>query len=524
MRENTAFAGAEEPMILYLRVTPGFGIAVEGRTRPELFSYPTIMGGFPTERGLVREVNLAAEYRGVRPGMTLAQAHQHCPDGIFLAPNLPRYQAVWDELCAILQGYTPSVEPIELGEAVCDLSGSERRWRDGWAAAAEIAARIRQRTGITPCLGVASNRLVAQLASARGGAEGIAVVERGHERDFLADLPLTLLPGVDAQLALTFQVLGLKTIKQFAALPLPAVKQRFGAVGERMHACARGRDPRPVIPPPTRPSIAARRECDDGSIEEAVEVLRRLTEICGIEMQERCLAGTLITLTLFWEHSGVCAVPPEPQPLPPPPTVSEEVRRILPVPVDEKQEIRFPVSYRIHSMLPQPGNSSVESKAVPATYTGSPARRSPESVAVPSTPSEPFTRGSAVVRTPISDAGALLERAQRLLLQHWPRRQGETPRLYALEIEVSEFAQPMQLSFAELNRFDQVGALGGMDAVRLQALTRQEEALEARYGDASFRHLAHVDPASILAERRFRWAAGLPWKPAPERRPARRRR
>jgi hypothetical protein len=40
-----------------------------------------------------------------------------------------------------------------------------------------------------------------------------------------------------------------------------------------------------------------------------------------------------------------------------------------------------------------------------------------------------------------------------------------------------------------------------------------EQGLAARYGtETSFRHLAHLDPAQLLTERRFRWADGLPWE------------
>src|SRR5947209_19867452 len=106
-------------MILYLRVVPGFWIAVEERARPELRPRPVIMGGLPHQRGMVREMNALAGRCGVRAGMTLAQAHQQCPDGVFLVPDIPRYESVWEEICGILLDYTPLVEPLEMGQAAC---------------------------------------------------------------------------------------------------------------------------------------------------------------------------------------------------------------------------------------------------------------------------------------------------------------------------------------------------------------------------------------------------------------------
>ena len=182
-------------MIVHLRVVPGFGFGVEEARRPELRSGPLVIGGLPQQRGTVREANQSAQQAGVRPGMTLSQAHQHCPHGVFLMPDLPRYEHVWEELCEILRCHTPLVEPVEMGQAACDMSGCERFWSDEWSAGRTIARQIQRSTGIAPSLGMASNRLVAQLASTCAGADGVTVIERGRERAFLADCRSPCCPG-----------------------------------------------------------------------------------------------------------------------------------------------------------------------------------------------------------------------------------------------------------------------------------------------------------------------------------------
>jgi DNA polymerase IV len=343
-------------MIAYLRVVPGFWVAVEESRRPELRSRSLIIGGLPHQRGMVREVNQLAQQSGVHPGMTLAQAHQQCPHGIFLLPDLARYELVWEEVCEILRRHTPLVEPVEMGQAVCDMAGCEHFWSDERSAGRAIALQIERSTGITPSVGFASNRLIAQLASMYTEMDGVAVIARGQERAFLADLPLTLLPGVDARLALTFQVLGLTTISQFAALPSSAVKQRFGATGEQLHRYARGIDPRPVLPPPEKSSIVARYECEDGSIEEAMDGIHTLAATCAGELQGRGAAGKLVGLTLIWAEESMRLPSPSPteivessNPVLPAPTAQPMPRRSSP----ERQA--FPVPYRVHSsMVPQP--------------------------------------------------------------------------------------------------------------------------------------------------------------------------
>jgi len=511
-------------MILYLRVVPGFGIAAEMARRPEIRSRPVVLGGLPHQRGIVREASFLAQRSGVRAGMALSQAHQQCPDAVFLNPDLPHYEGVWQEICTILGSFTPSVEPIVMGQAVADLSGCERsissssalRYMDSpgdiLGAARAIAVEIR-RCGIAPWLGLASNRITAELASTVVDEEGITVIEHGRERAFLAGLPIALLPDIDPRMMLTFQVLGLRTIGQFADLPAPAVRQRFGVIGERLHAWARGIDPRPVLPPPSRPVVTARRACEEGTFKEAVELLRRLAEECAAELQRRRLAGRVVTLKLWWKPSDPVAVIPRDdasaRALPPP--TGHKTPKLPNEPISMKRS--FPIPYRIHSMLPQPGN--------PSPPPSLPSRE--EEIAVNPIACRPdvhpaFDTVSAVVRTPIDTAPPLVERAGRLLMQQRPRPRGGRSSLercpplrplQAIELEISEFERPAQLIFTEIDRIDETGRMRGMDAGRLQTLLRQEEILATRYGDPTFRHVTHVDPSSILTERRFRWNVGL---------------
>jgi hypothetical protein len=169
-------------------------------------------------------------------------------------------------------------------------------------------------------------------------------------------------------------------------------------------------------------------------------------------------------------------------------------------------------------MLPQPGRSEGYEAAVERASgadlrvgTGEPTAPRPE--CLPPAEAEPdgavpFTTVTALVRTPITTMPPLFERARELLLRHWTHDPPRT--LHAIELTVSSFEQPVQLAFAELNRLDGIGRLRGMDTARRRAFEQAEEALATRYGDTSFRRLAHLDPANILTERRFRWRSYEP--------------
>jgi len=471
--------------MLFLRVVPGFWIAVEERDHPDLRSVPLVITSSGA-RGALREVNLAAQKRDVRPGMTLAQARQHCADISVLEPDLPRYELAWEEVIAILSEYTPLVEPIEPGQAIADLTGCERLWGGIETATRRLVDQIGRQVGIEVWIGLASCRIVAELASTL--ANGILAVEPGREAGFLARLPITTLPGVDERLALTFQVLGLKTVGQLAALPGTAVAQRFGAPGKTLHAYARGIDPRPVRPPTPHAAVSVRRDCEDGTPEEAVAVIQRLAGECAAELQARSLAGRLIELTLIWDDP---APPQHALPVPAP---------AMPLPggAAPAEHLQLPVP--IHSHLPRPVTEKPDSSLPVPAADRLPVR--------PERPQNGRHKGKIVVRTPIATAPELAAQAGWLLKRNWT----EPRPLRAIELAVGEFEQPAQLAFEEFNLLGETGLLGGQTLERRRIIARQGEMLARRYTRELFQHVADVDPKSLLTERRFRWRAGLGWE------------
>ncbi|HEX8919167.1 MAG TPA: hypothetical protein VF898_11745, partial [Chloroflexota bacterium] len=332
----------------------------------------------------------------------------------------------------------------------------------------------------------------------------------------------TLLPEVDERLDLSFRVLGLRTIGQLAALPGPAVRQRFGAVGERLYRYAQGIDSRLVVPPPARQAVSGSYICEDGTLEEALAALHQLADWCAAELQQRSLAGKLLELTLEWNP----LTPSPPLPL----WERGRLQSGLPdrpldsVPSDE-EPTALPVPYRIHSMLPQPGSSPAGTALALRDREGtSPAEKeipAPSSTALALREANDgrLQRGRLALRVSVDAASSLEEHAQRLLCGMWQSRAGRKQQLYGMTLAVSEFEAPTQLAFDEFNRIDQTGALRGLAPDRRQALLYQEQVFAGRHGSEPFLHLGLVDPSNILTERRFRWETGLPSEPARNRKP-----
>jgi len=225
-----------------------FFAAVEQRDHPELRGKPVIVGGGPTDRGVVSAASYEARAFGVRSAMPLRTAAALCPDAVFLPVRGPVYAAVSRAIMAILSRVTPLVEPISIDEAFLDVSGSQLLLGSGETIAWRIKAAIRSETGLTASVGVATSKLVAKIASDLRKPDGLVVVPPGEEAAFLAPLPIERLWGVGPRTAAVLQEYGVRTIGDLAALPDAILERRLGRHGPQLRQRALGIDPQPVVP------------------------------------------------------------------------------------------------------------------------------------------------------------------------------------------------------------------------------------------------------------------------------------
>src|SRR5437016_4405258 len=94
-----------------------FYAAVEQRDNPALRGKPVIVGGPPTQRGVVCAASYEARKFGVRSAMPSVTAGRLCPNGIFVRPRMECYQKE-SELIMQLVGATGAVvERMSIDEA-----------------------------------------------------------------------------------------------------------------------------------------------------------------------------------------------------------------------------------------------------------------------------------------------------------------------------------------------------------------------------------------------------------------------
>jgi DNA polymerase-4 len=177
----------------------------------------------------------------------MARALALCPDAIVLPTRHSLYRDYSRQVMAIVGDTSPVVEQVSIDEAYLDMTDQVAEWEEVVEAARRLQRRIKDEVGLSSSLGVATNKLVAKVASDHDKPGGLTVVRPGDEAVFLAPLPVRALWGVGPVTAEKLADMGVITVGQLADFPEDVLRGRFGRNGAAMAHMARGVDQRPVV-------------------------------------------------------------------------------------------------------------------------------------------------------------------------------------------------------------------------------------------------------------------------------------
>jgi len=235
-----------EREILHLDLD-AFYASVEVLDNPDLSGKPVIVGG-GEKRGVVTAASYEARKFGVHSAQPMATARRLCPDGVFLPVRMGRYKEMSDRVFEIFRRFSPLVEALSIDEAFLDVTGTDRLFGGALEVARKIKEAVASETGLTVSAGVAASKFVAKIASDMNKPDGLTVVPRGKEKEFLGPLPVGKLWGVGKVTETALHRMGVKTIGDLASVPAENLKKRFGKHGLHLHRLANGIDDREVEP------------------------------------------------------------------------------------------------------------------------------------------------------------------------------------------------------------------------------------------------------------------------------------
>ena len=204
-----------------------FFVEVECLHDPSLRGKALIVGG-SRDRGVVTTCSYEARRFGVGSAMPMARAVQLCPHAIVLPGSRGEYSRYSRWVTDIISARAPLFEKASIDEFYIDLTGMDR-FHDPMQWTIDLRKRITDETGLPISFGLASNKMVAKIATGEAKPNGYLRVPPGQEAGFLAPLPVGAIPGVGGHTERSLHELGISTIGDLARYPSEVLAARHGS-------------------------------------------------------------------------------------------------------------------------------------------------------------------------------------------------------------------------------------------------------------------------------------------------------
>ena len=283
-----------ERAIIHLNVAD-FAVAVERGMDPALKTRPVVVAPVNAVRAVVYDMSEEAFKDGVRKRMPLSRALAKSPGAVVLPPRPGRYHQAMADLIRRVTPFSPLMEPgFADGHVFVDVTGVSRLFGPPVDVAWRMRKTILKDLGLAPIWSVAPNKLVAKTATRLVKPLGEYVVGGGEEADFMAPVPLCLVPGIERADLARFSDFNLTKVGQAAALTLDQLSTVFGKKAGFLFNTVRGVDFSPVCPPEKKPPkiVGIHDFSDDTNDPDLLcSVLFCLAEKAGAKLRARGMAA-----------------------------------------------------------------------------------------------------------------------------------------------------------------------------------------------------------------------------------------
>lgn len=227
-----------------------FYVAVERKEKPSLKGEPVVVGADPEGgrgRGVVITCSYEARKFGLRSGMPISKAYRLCPQAAFVLPDFSLYAKVSAKIMELLKKYADQVEQSGIDEAFLDVSSKVKDLDE----AKELALKIKDELlseGFTSSIGIGPNKSSSKIASDQNKPSGLTIVPEGKILEFLAPLPISVIPGVGPKTREFLENHGVSKIGELQEISGKQLTQWFGKGGVWLWGVAQGAEELGVIP------------------------------------------------------------------------------------------------------------------------------------------------------------------------------------------------------------------------------------------------------------------------------------
>lgn len=268
-----------------------FFVSVEILLDPSLKGKPVIVGG--RERGVVAACSYEARKYGIHSAMPSKKAFQLCPHLIVARSGYAEYSKYSRWVTQIIASKAPLFEKASIDEFYIDLTGMDKFF-DPMKWTIELRELIIHETGLPISFGLASNKMMAKMATNEAKPNGYLQVPFGKEKEFLAPLPVNAIPGVGAQTHEVLKSMGIVTIGDVTKKTTEELEERLGKWGVELWNKSHGIHDREVSQYHEAKSISTENTFEENITDTKFlmgELVRMVERICFELRQDEKVAG-----------------------------------------------------------------------------------------------------------------------------------------------------------------------------------------------------------------------------------------
>lgn len=281
-----------------------FYASCETARHPELKGKPLIIG--TGTRSVVSAASYEARKFGINSAMSVAKARRLCPNGIFLPVDMHYYRRISKQIFTqVFTQITDQIEQVSVDECYMNVTGALLKWQQPTNIAQWIRQAVCDNFKVTCSVGIASNKLVAKIASTNAKPDGLLLIPVDKQAHFVQLMPLRSIPGIGPSLEKRLNAWGIDTV---ARLSQYSEAELFKATGSkisshRLFLASHGLDESQVQPHSTEKSIGAERTFlhDTTSLQKVSSLLRHCSDEVATSLRKHELLARTITVKLRFE-------------------------------------------------------------------------------------------------------------------------------------------------------------------------------------------------------------------------------
>jgi DNA polymerase-4 len=263
-----------------------FFVSVECLKNDALRGKPLIIGG-AGGRGVVASCSYEARRFGVHSAMPVKMALRLCPDALVLRGDMEDYSKHSAIVTDIIAERSPMFEKTSIDEFYMDLSGMDRyfgcyKWSN------ELREFIIKETGLPISFGLSVNKTVSKIGTGEAKPNGKIQIAPGDEKQFLAPLSTSKIPGVGKETYKRLSFMGVRTVRVLSEIPVKLLEREFGIMGKSLWQKANGIDYAQIEPYTEQKSMSSERTLSEDTLdlEKIRRMIRDMTDKLAFELRK----------------------------------------------------------------------------------------------------------------------------------------------------------------------------------------------------------------------------------------------